>query len=103
MSSERQISLFEPARPPEPSTADAAEEPLADGSAPDNPLSVSALNTAVRELLESSVRPLWIVGEVANWRDGRAMCVAFPWSPRREWRFSPSGRSPYTPPAADTS
>jgi exodeoxyribonuclease VII large subunit len=69
MSSERQISLFEPARPPEPSTADAAEEPLADGSAPDNPLSVSALNTAVRELLESSVRPLWIVGEVANWRD----------------------------------
>jgi exodeoxyribonuclease VII large subunit len=69
MSGERQISLFETSRLAEPPSDGVADEPITDGTAPTSPLSVSALNAVVRKLLESSVRPLWIVGEVANWRD----------------------------------
>jgi exodeoxyribonuclease VII large subunit len=37
------------------------------GSSPEAPIPVAAVNAAVRELLESSLRPLWVVGEVTNW------------------------------------
>ncbi|MEJ2338982.1 MAG: exodeoxyribonuclease VII large subunit, partial [Gemmatimonadales bacterium] len=43
-------------------------EIVAPGRSAETALSVSDVNAAVREVLESSFAPLWVVGEVANWR-----------------------------------
>lgn len=45
-----------------------AEAVARPGAAPETAVPVHLLNARVRELLEGSVRPLWVVGEVANWR-----------------------------------
>lgn len=51
-----------------------ADEALApEGKSPEPKVwSVSQVNRAVRGLLESSVEPLWVGGEVANWTRSRA-------------------------------
>jgi exodeoxyribonuclease VII large subunit len=76
----RQISLFDeaaessvPAPPPASMpTAGALTAGSEAGtiSVPDRPtaITVSALNARSRELLERGFPPLWVVGEVANWR-----------------------------------
>jgi exodeoxyribonuclease VII large subunit len=38
------------------------------GTSPATAVPVSAVNAAVRELLESSIRPLWVKGEIGSWR-----------------------------------
>ncbi len=52
-------------RAPEAGTVGAAPRP---GSAPESALPVSALNALARELLEGHFPPLWVGGEIANWR-----------------------------------
>ncbi len=41
---------------------------VAPGSSAETALPVSEVNAAVRVVLEASFAPLWVVGEVANWR-----------------------------------
>lgn len=70
MSPKRQFSLFD-GRAPE--GADAILEMIgperqADGSSPEHPIPVSALNATARDLLEGTFHPLWVIGEIANWR-----------------------------------
>ena len=88
MTEPSQFSLFEApsvVSPTEPS-ASAPEEPsasepgalvpgespetalVAPGESPETAVPISELNAAAREVLEQSMRPLWVVGEVANWR-----------------------------------
>ena len=80
MTEPSQFSLFEaksvvsPTEPEEPS-ASAPEEPsalepgaLMPGESPETAVPISELNAAAREVLERAIRPLWVVGEVANWR-----------------------------------
>ena len=77
MTEPSQFSLFEAASvvsPTEPA-ASAPEAPsasapdaLAPGESPETAVPISELNAAAREVLERSIRPLWVVGEVANWR-----------------------------------
>jgi exodeoxyribonuclease VII large subunit len=60
-------------------TRERAERPGAAGDArsaePRVAYSVSALNRLVRELLDTSLPPLWVGGEVANWtRSARGHC-----------------------------
>jgi len=43
-------------------------ELIAPGESPETAVPISELNAAAREVLERSIRPLWVVGEVANWR-----------------------------------
>ena len=38
-----------------------------DGSSPEHPVTVSALNSTAKDLLEGTFRPLWVLGEIANW------------------------------------
>jgi exodeoxyribonuclease VII large subunit len=38
------------------------------GSSPETAVPVSAVNAAVRRLLEESFAPFWVVGEIANWK-----------------------------------
>lgn len=46
-----------------------------DAGAPRTTYSVSTLNRLVRELLEQSLPPLWVAGEVSNWkRSGAGHC-----------------------------
>lgn len=82
MPDERQASLFDvtgtaarprPASPERkqpggPGPESDAEPAGAPGSTPATAVPVSALNAAARQILESGIRPLWVVGEVANWR-----------------------------------
>jgi exodeoxyribonuclease VII large subunit len=65
------------AGPPSSLTGADAEEPGAftavrpdapPGSSRETPVPVSALNATARRLLEESFPPLWVVGEIANWR-----------------------------------
>lgn len=56
-----QISLFDGGG------AASAPEP-APGSSPETAVPVSAVNAAVRRLLEQSFAPFWVVGEIANWK-----------------------------------
>lgn len=44
----------------------------APGRSAETAVPVSELNAAVREVLEASFAPLWVVGEVANWRRMRS-------------------------------
>jgi exodeoxyribonuclease VII large subunit len=79
MSQRRQFSLFD-GRAPEraDATLESVEqgdgrvaddlERLPLGSSPERPLPVSALNDAARDVLEGTFQPLWILGEVTNWR-----------------------------------
>ena len=77
MTEPSQFSLFEATSvvsPTEPAASE-PEEPsapapgaLAPGESPETAVPISELNTAAREVLERSIRPLWVVGEVANWR-----------------------------------
>ena len=57
MSDVSQVSLFEAASPP-----------AAPGRTAETAVPVSEVNRAVRAVVEASFAPLWIVGEVANWR-----------------------------------
>jgi exodeoxyribonuclease VII large subunit len=108
MSPERQFSLFERGSPEgadpilesvretEDSGTDHSE-PLPDGRDPENPIPVSALNSVVRDLLEGTFHPLWVLGEVTNWRvaasghryfslrddRGQIQCVLFQGDARR--------------------
>lgn len=83
MTEPSQFSLFEatsavsPTEPEEPSaSAPGASVPgespgtalVAPGESPETAVPISELNAAAREVLERSIRPLWVVGEVANWR-----------------------------------
>ena len=63
----------EPGRDVEADSSD-VEEGLASGSALREPKvwSVQQVNKAVRGLLESSVEPLWVGGEIGNWTRSRA-------------------------------
>lgn len=66
------VSPTEPTEPEEPSASapgESAESALAaPGESAETAVPISELNAAVREVLERSIRPLWVVGEVANWR-----------------------------------
>jgi exodeoxyribonuclease VII large subunit len=42
------------------------------GSTPETAVPVSEVNAAVRQVLEQSFAPLWIRGEIANWRPHRS-------------------------------
>ena len=42
------------------------------GSSPETAVPVSEVNAAVRQFLEQSFAPLWIRGEIANWRPHRS-------------------------------
>jgi exodeoxyribonuclease VII large subunit len=44
----------------------------APGATPETAVPVSEVNAAVRQLLEQSFTPLWIRGEIANWRPHRS-------------------------------
>lgn len=82
MSGERQISLFRERAPGDGdgrSEVGSAEVPEgregrderalpAPGATPESAVPVSRLNAAVRALLEDAFRPVWVVGEMANWR-----------------------------------
>lgn len=52
----------------EPEPASGREEVVAPGLTAETAVPVSEVNAQVRGVLESSFAPLWIVGEVANWR-----------------------------------
>ncbi|MFQ5890439.1 MAG: exodeoxyribonuclease VII large subunit [Gemmatimonadota bacterium] len=52
----------------DPAPGERLDEAPPPGTTPDTAISVSSLNAAAREILESAIRPLWVVGEVANWR-----------------------------------
>jgi exodeoxyribonuclease VII large subunit len=79
MSPRRQFSLFEGRAPDnaesvlesvsetENSLMDPPER-LPDGKDPENPIPVSTLNSVARDLLEGTFHPLWVLGEVTNWR-----------------------------------
>lgn len=56
-----QISLFDGGGSPVGPEA-------APGSSPETAIPVSSVNAAVRRLLEESFAPLWVVGEIANWK-----------------------------------
>jgi len=59
----------EPAAPePVPEAPIAASDEGPPGSSREAAISVSGLNAAARRLLEDAFPPLWVVGEVANWR-----------------------------------
>lgn len=45
-----------------------AGTPGAPGSSPEAAVPVSAVNAAVRRVLEESFAPLWVAGEIANWK-----------------------------------
>ena len=73
----RQISLFDGIDPVDVSDASADLQDSQDRQehpdrpdSPDRPtaITVSAVNTRARELLEHGLPTLWVVGEVANWR-----------------------------------
>ncbi len=69
----RQISLFDEASPfeqPAPGDGAPAGNEAVSESTPDRPtaITVSAINTRARELLEHGIPSVWVVGEVANWR-----------------------------------
>jgi len=53
---------------PEPGPSSAAPDGGPPGSSREAAISVSGLNAAARRLLEDAFPPLWVVGEVANWR-----------------------------------
>jgi exodeoxyribonuclease VII large subunit len=38
-----------------------------DGRSRERPVTVSALNATAKDLLEGTFRPLWVIGEIANW------------------------------------
>lgn len=59
MTGDGQISLFGA-----PLTEGTVERP---GDSPETAVPVAALNAAARDVLEKSFRPLWVLGEVANW------------------------------------
>ncbi len=70
-----QISLFGGPGPEGPGGAprDAGTAPASGaspvpGSSPETAVPVSALNAAARRVLEESFAPLWVVGEVTNWK-----------------------------------
>ena len=72
MSDDLSLDLFaDDERDPEP---DAAGEPVEQAPQPPGPKvwSVSQVNRAVRGLLEESVDPLWVGGEVGGWTRSRA-------------------------------
>jgi len=64
-----QLGMFETSptdeRPPGMPDDEADPRP---GRRPETALPVSEVNAAARELLEESFPPLWVAGEIANWR-----------------------------------
>ncbi len=46
--------------------------PAVPGSTPETAVPVAEVNAAVRQLLEQSFAPLWIRGEIANWKPHRS-------------------------------
>lgn len=74
------LDLFEPVEEPEGAEEPSPPAPFgeeADPGLPPEPTvwTVSQVNEAVRTLLEGSVPPLWVSGEVANWkRAGSGHC-----------------------------
>jgi exodeoxyribonuclease VII large subunit len=69
------LDLFDgPEDEPASQGADSPEPPASSAPAVDEPRvwSVSQVNRAVRSLLENSVEPLWIGGEVGQWTRSRA-------------------------------
>lgn len=77
--------------------AERQTRPPGEGDAPRTTYSVSNLNRLVRELLEQSLPPLWVAGEVSNWTraasghcyfslkdsDAQVRCVLFASDARR--------------------
>jgi exodeoxyribonuclease VII large subunit len=62
-----QFSLFEAAAR-DAEAVEPAPQPAAPGETAESAVPVSELNAAVRRLLEASFGPLWVIGEVSNWR-----------------------------------
>lgn len=60
-----QMPLFGTAAPTGEEAGDPGARP---GREPETALTVSEVNAAARELLEESFPPLWVAGEVADWR-----------------------------------
>jgi exodeoxyribonuclease VII large subunit len=70
--SESQIPMFD-GRETEPGTAELDPGLMPKpGSTPETAVPVSEVNAAVRHVLEQSFAPLWIRGEIANWRPHRS-------------------------------
>ena len=77
--------------------AERQTRPAGEGDAPRTTYSVSNLNRLVRELLDQSLPPLWVSGEVSNWKraasghcyfslkdaDAQVRCVLFASDARR--------------------
>lgn len=64
-----QMGMFETSPTDErPPGQPGGDRDLRPGRDPESALPVSEINAAARELLEESFPPLWVAGEIANWR-----------------------------------